>query len=403
MRTANICRIFVMVGIISLSISYLGIWIRFINDATERTGSDFIAFYSAGRIAQVEGIANVYSPKLQKQIQQEQVGFPLVQGQVLLYNHLPFLIPILQIIVSTNYVASFYRWIFLLVVLYVASVMVLSRTLNQTGIDRRSTRLAGIGALLFLPAFFSLMNGQDTAFLFLGAAVWVYGLLSGKETLAGLGLGLTTVRPHIALFLAIPMLFRSTRVFVTFMLSSGILALFSAVILGLNGVREFIDILLLSTGGEWHGMKENAMYNLIGLLTRTVPGLEAGTIRALGWLVYVIAMICMCVLWFRTKDSTNGPAGLSITIALFVAPHLHFHDLTLLLIPIYELIRMNREAGSLKKSIGVVAPIAVSLLLLLSNISPSLQYTTPYLIMLVLAVYPYYSNLRTPITTLHRS
>ena len=30
-------------------------------------------------------------------------------------------------------------------------------------------RLTGIGGFLFLPLFFSLMNGQDTALLFLGA------------------------------------------------------------------------------------------------------------------------------------------------------------------------------------------------------------------------------------------
>ena len=403
MKTANIPRIFIMASIFSLLGSYLGIWIRLITDPVERTGSDFIAFYSAGKIAQTDGAARVYDPLRQQQIQQEEVGFPLVQGQVLLYNHLPFLIPLLQITVNTNYVISFYRWAFLLITLYIIGIIVLSHTLKQAGVNRNSTLLAAIGALLFLPAFFSLMNGQDTAFLFLGVAVWIYGLLSGKETLAELGLSLTTIRPHIALFLAIPMLFRSTKIFVGFLLGSGILALLSLLILGSNGTREFINILLLSTRGEWYGMKENAMYNLIGLLTRAVPGLEAGTIRALGWIVYAITMICLCVLWSKTQDRENGLIGLSVTLALFVAPHLHFHDLALLLIPIYELIRTSKETGKLKTSVAILAPLAISLLLLISNISPYLQYTIPYLIMLLLAIVSYNQNFRIPITTPHRS
>ena len=93
MRTSNFRRVFIIVGIASLFLSYFGIWVRFINDPVERTGADFIHFYSAGRIAQSEGAAHVYDLLLQQEIQEQQVGFPLAPGQVLPYNHLPFLIP----------------------------------------------------------------------------------------------------------------------------------------------------------------------------------------------------------------------------------------------------------------------------------------------------------------------
>ncbi|HXQ37706.1 MAG TPA: hypothetical protein VN843_27100, partial [Anaerolineales bacterium] len=119
MEAASLRRVFIITGIASLFVSYLGIWFRFINDPVERTGSDFIAFYSAGRVAQKEGMENVYNPVLQQQVQQQEVGFQLVQGQVLLYNHLPFLLPILQTLVNTSYVASFYRWVILLIALYI--------------------------------------------------------------------------------------------------------------------------------------------------------------------------------------------------------------------------------------------------------------------------------------------
>jgi len=403
MTSSSLHRIFIIAGIASLFLSYLGIWISLINDPVQRTGSDFIHFYSAGRIAQDKGISHVYDLALQQDYEEEQVGFPLAQGQVLPYNHLPFLIPILQIIVTANYVHSFYKWVLIMIVLYIISIIVLCQVLRRTGVDQRATLIPAIGGFLFLPVFFSIMNGQDTAFLFLGASIWMYGLFSGKETIAGLGLSLTTIRPQIALILALPMLFSYRKVFLGFILGSGILALFSFSILGIAGTRDFINILFVSAGGEWYGMKQFAMFNLIGLLMRNLPWMEADFIRLLGWVVYGSAIIGLCILWNRKKDLQDGKIGPTIALALFASPHLHFHDLALLLIPIFEIVRLTAKRGGLKSSIATALPIAISLLLLLSNISPVLQYTVPYLIMLVLAGYPHYQNYENPITAPHQS
>jgi len=398
MQTSGIRRIFVIVGVVSLFVSYFGLWVRMINNPIERTGSDFIAFFSAGRVAQNEGTARVYDLNLQQEIQEHEVGFPLAPGQVLLYNHLPFLIPILQAIVSPNYVNSFYLWVFLLICLYITGLLFLSRSLKAKEFTSRDIWLTAIGGLLFLPLFVSLINGQDTAFLFLGAAIWMYGLLSGKEMLAGFGLSLTTVRPHISIMLALPMLFHYRKTFVGFVLGAGGLALFSILILGLEGTLQFINLIRISAGGEWHGMKENAMYNLIGLLTRILPGVGAATVRTIGWIVYGITIITLCIFWARSKNLESGKIGLTVILALFTVPHLHFHDLTLLLIPVYELIHYSAENAKLKTSIATVLPIAISLLLLLGNLSPLLQYTFPYLIMLALAGYPYYQKHKAPIS-----
>lgn len=403
MPTANLRRVFLLAGIVSLFVSYLGIWLRFIADPVERTGSDFIAFYAAGRVAQEAGAAQVYRPRLIQEVQEAEVGFPLVPGQVLLYNHLPFLIPVLQAIVSPDYVASFYRWIALFIVLFLAGITVLSQTLRQAGVDRTSTLISAIGAFLFLPLFFSLMNGQDTGLLLLGTAVWAYGLISGKEYISGLGLSLTVVRPHVALVLSIPMLFRYRKVFLGFLVGSGTLGLLSLLIIGIAGAKEYANVLLTSAGGEWYGIKQNVMFNLIGLLTRLLPWVEAGTIRTLGWLVYAITIVALAIFWHRNRDPRNGMIGLSTTLALFVVPHLHFHDLALLLIPIYELIRKSAEPGNVKTSLAVTIPVALSLLLLLSNISPYFQHTTPYLIMLALAISLYRLISGLPVTTPRRS
>ena len=213
MLTTRIQRMVILAGIFSLFAAYVGLWLRFINIPVERTGSDFMGFYSVGRIAQEQGPAYVYDPSLQQKFQQEVVGFELAPGQVLINQHLPFLIPVLQAVVSQDYVASFHRWNTLMLLLYSIGIVLLSSLLKTRGLDRGMILQASLGGLLFYPLFFSFLNGQDTAVAFLGLSIWVFGLMTGRDMLAGLGLSLVTARPHIAIVMAIPMFFRRRKVF----------------------------------------------------------------------------------------------------------------------------------------------------------------------------------------------
>jgi hypothetical protein len=379
-------RLLLVAGVASLLASYTLIWLRFVHDPSERTSLDFIAFYAAGRAARLHGDACVYDLQRQQEIEQTLVGVPLGPGQVQLYLHMPFLIPVLRLIMSADYVASFYRWLSLLIVSYVIGIVILSRSFPQTGPDRDSILAPATSTFLFLPVFVSLMTGQDTALLFVGVALWIHGLFSGRELLSGMGLTLATVRPHVALVLALPMLFRYPRTFVGFTIGSGTLALISLWILGIEGTQQFINILVLSAGGRWYGTNENAMYNLIGLLSRGAPGLTPELVHITGWLAYGFAILGLCALWARSSDAKAWLIGPSVALALLAAPHLHFHDLALLLFPIYECMRSSKQ--DLKTFTAIALPIAISLLLLVSNVSPGLRYKVPYLVLLLLAAYP---------------
>ena len=74
---SRIIRILIIAGILSLSLSYVALWIRFINDPVERTGSDFIAFFSAGNVSRHHGNSQVYVPERIRAIQAKEVGFEL--------------------------------------------------------------------------------------------------------------------------------------------------------------------------------------------------------------------------------------------------------------------------------------------------------------------------------------
>jgi len=148
----------------------------------------------------------------------------------------------------------------------------------------------------------------------------------------------------------------------------------------------------------WHGMKEEAMFNLIGLLTRILPHVNQAALRTLSWILYGIAILWLSYIWARKKDG-KSILGLTIVIALFTVPHLHFHDLTLFLIPLYEFIFLKY----LRTTTATCLPIAVSLLLLVSNAGTFLQYTTPYLLMLAAVLFPKFFQRRGTFILPHRS
>jgi hypothetical protein len=379
-------RASILAGLFALVLIYALLWARMIASRPERTGADFIAFYAAGRVAQTSGAGQVYDADLQQAVQEQQVGFALVPGQVLLYNHLPFLIPVLELLVSKNYPASFGRWALLMLALCAASAGVEAQILEMRGFKRANVLLIVAGTLTFFPLFVSLLNGQDTAILFLGMVLWLAGLLLERDALAGLGLALTVVRPNFALFLAVPFLFRRRRVFIWFCAGTFALVLVSTWIVGIDGMRAYLEVLLATAGGEWYGMKEAAMVNLVGLLRRAAPGLADGIVHSAAWGAYGLGMAVVCFLWVRSRAIAETEAGLATVLAVFTVPHLHFHDLTVLLIPMLTWILLAVRGNFVRERTAALLPLAVSLILLFSNSTPLLKYSLPYLVMALLVV-----------------
>ena len=357
--------VFQLTSILSLSMIYIFQWGEMITNPALRTGADFMAFYSAGIVAQEYGIANTYKIPLQQKVQEDVVGFPLADEQVLLYNHIPYLIPILSLVVSENYIFSFGVWAALMLLVYTTANLIFIKTIQVN----KNDYMFFIGIILFFPFFQSLLLGQDTAILFFGVVLWVVGMVKKKDWLVAFGLALTSVRPHLCLAFTIPLLFRDYRTSWKYIFTTGILALISVFMIGWTGTFDFINILQISAGGTWHGMNENAMFNMIGLLSRSLLFLEPSFIRILGWVGYVLTILFLSIYWGKKDKSLNWLISLTIILTLFFAPHLHYHDLTLLIVPIL-ILGINYKNAS-KFILGI------SLALLIFT---PLYYVLPYLL-----------------------
>lgn len=364
LKNINFSFVFQFVAILSLIIIYIFQWGVMITTPSLRTGTDFMAFYAAGRVAQEYRIESAYKIPLQQKLQEKVVGFPLAEEQVLLYNHLPFLIPILYLTVAENYVISFLVWITLML-----SINIIASTIFVNEIQPNNKILL-LGIILFFPFFQSLLLGQDTAILFLGTVLWVIGLRKKRDWLIAIGLALTSVRPHLCLFFVIPLAFYDFRLAWKSILSIGLLGIFSILLIGWDGTLDFIGILQISADGTWHGMNENAMFNLIGFISRSLPSLDSNSVRVLGWGTYFCVILILCFLWGKDKkEKVDWLICTTIVLTLFFSPHLHYHDLTLLIIPFAMLLTKHKDSSNII--------LGTSLILLILK---PLYYIAPYII-----------------------
>jgi hypothetical protein len=134
-----------------------------------------MAFYAAGRIAQEHGFAQVYNIDLQHEVEQDTVGFDLAQQQALLYNHLPFLMPILVLLVDAKYAESFVHWAILMLVTYSIACLYFLKTTSGNKDKREYSILLCQNAVLktlnkpieFIPLALSLLLVGTKQWLFI--------------------------------------------------------------------------------------------------------------------------------------------------------------------------------------------------------------------------------------------
>jgi len=359
------------------------LWLRMITTPVEYTGADFIAFYAAGRIAQAEGPAQVYDLELQRHYEEEVVGFEVAPEHISPFLHPPFIVPLARALALDDFILSFVLWDLVMLAFLVLGALPLFYLLRE-GLSRQQRLVLLAGILLFFPCYASLVIGQDSAIFYFSACIWMFGLLTKRDWLAGLGLAGMTVRPHLALPLALPFLFKRRGVWWWFLIGAAVLALFSLVYVGVDGIEGFFRVLLVSGRGENYHTGEEHMFNTIGLLLRTVPALPRLYVRWTGWSTYLLAIIGLCVLWARVPRVEERHVSLAVILSLFTAPHSHINDLVLLIVPVVGLLLVLVRKRYLLEQDAVFLPLGVSLVLLFSFFTESLKYSLSYLVMLFL-------------------
>jgi hypothetical protein len=365
---------------------YALLMVLYVRTPGKLEGADFLFYYSVGTVARQDGLDAVYNLELESAAQAEITGLPIGVQQIFLPNHPPFLYPVVLLLAGMDYRTAYFCFAAFLVLVVFAGLLSLGRSIKQIGWPNAQVRLLLAGVLLFEPLFMSVLKGQDSALLLLGGLLWFSGMMRKNDRLAGLGLALTLIRPQIALLLAVPFLFQKGKVFVWFCIGAAVLGLYSFLQVGWTGALDYLHILTISARGEGFGLNQDAMFNLTGLLLRLAPQLDIKFVQTLGWGLFVAALFGLCIWWKLSKSIGTSHIALAVTLSLFAAPHLHYHDLALLVVPLVGLGIAGSSSGRLTAWKAAALPMTVSIILLFCEFWDLARFSVPYLLMVGIPV-----------------
>ena len=384
----------IALGLVFLASAYALLMASYVSTPDEFRKADFIAFYSAGRVGREYGLGKVYDLQHEAEAQAQVSGVSVDPGNFLTPNHPPFLYPFLSLLAGWDYRTAYFGYALLLVLLVLTGLPALYLVLRQNGWPRLQTWEVLVGVLTFEPFFISILKGQDSAVLLAGGLLWFCGLCREDDLLAGLGLSLTLIRPQIAILLAFPMFFKRRKAFGWFCLGGLGLGFYSFLLVGWGGAKDYLHLLAISSNGAGFGLAETAMFNFTGLIMRITSMTNAGVIHALGWGLFGISLIGLCVFLWRSKKIGHTQVAALVCVSLFASPHLHYHDLALLAVPLLGLSIVTVKAGRLDATKTAGLLVMTSLILLAGEWFDLLRWTFPYLLMAGLPVLIHYLEKR---------
>jgi hypothetical protein len=135
------------------------------------------------------------------------------------------------------------------------------------------------------------------------------------------------LRPQLALALGLPLAFARPKAFRSFFVTGIVLVLYSVILVGIEGFKDILNVVLVTAAGADESIHQAGMYNLVAILVRLRIS------PAWAWPFFGMAITAVSFLW-RKAGVTATTFGLAVLLALFFSPHLHTHDLSLLLIPL---------------------------------------------------------------------
>jgi len=188
----------------------------------DRHKADFSALFAAATLYKQD--RPVYDLSAQCEIESN-VGATLC----LPFTHPPILLRLMALVVTDDYDQSYWRWVGILALVVLLCAIPLYRITNDP------TKCLSL--IAFFPIYLSMLQGQDSAFILLAILTWAALLLTRRDALAGLALSLAAIKPHVALALGIPLLFCRPRAFSCFVLGCALLALYSLVLVGPDGMK----------------------------------------------------------------------------------------------------------------------------------------------------------------------
>jgi hypothetical protein len=377
-RIFSFAEIFALLLISAQIALYAFMWFQLLGNPSLKT-MDFVSFYAVGRLIRANKYGQIYNFESEAVVQRQVVGGDYKNP--LIFNHPPHVTPLLALTASDDYVRAFIYWSVIRFLVILVFGELIRRYLIRCGWQTLSALLSALGGITFFPIFISLLAGQDTVFALIGLLIWMFALLNGEDISAGLGLAFATLSPTIAGALVLPLFASRRRAGLWFIVGSIALALYGFLLVGVQGIRDLLGLLQLSSQGQYYGFNWSGMFNLLGFLVRAFPNLNIEIARTIAWTAVMISIFVICVIWWSKRGQIDvRHIGIAVTLFTLTSPHLNLHALSVLLLPLLGIMMILYGQGN--KSLAVILiPVISTVLVIVMFFMPAWNYAAYYLLM----------------------
>jgi hypothetical protein len=308
---------------------------------------DFSKFYICGKMASSVDRFHVYDPKVQEGYLQ-QYAHTKAGEQVEYIEYPPFDFPLMMplAVLDENLALK----VFFLAGWAVGAIGLWFLSRQVGNFQKPIHFLFLLFALLALaPIFRAFALGQVTWYLIGLIAFYFTFFLRRKDILAGIFLALTSFKPQYSIFLAIPAL--AQRRFILLAVACLVDIIWGGLAIGTIGLENVVNYpkVLAMCDQDPHliGFHAEQMVNLRAMLTIAL-GKNVGLLVASA--VSALSIVSLLFLAVKTKLRPELFLGLCLVSCLFISPHVHLYDCSLLILPAVLLVNERGFSAVADKS-----------------------------------------------------
>ena len=307
-------------------------------------GSDYLSFWTVGKIANTHGYAHIYDLSLLAMIQKP---FHEIIATDNVYAPIPapffsfFTVPF-QLLAILNAKTGYAVWSILNLLGLILYLRFFIKDLTSKQVQPRFMVLIVIS----YPVFLNLFWGQINVWLAICVGEFMRMAIKGKPFVSGLCLAGLLIKPQsLVLILPVLLLQRSWKKLVGFAAGTIAVLVISLGLSGIQGVRALFDLWLKYAAA----IPTNAPENMVNW---RMLGIQLGFVMpsAAGWTIAVIGLIATisAVFWLWQKPisdlSLKFPIALLgiLTATLVVSWHSHMHMMVIILPPLLYLALQNK-------------------------------------------------------------
>ena len=292
--------------------------------------SDFVIFYTAGKIARSSERYQCFDVAVQQNEFRRVLGATSMPEKMIYVRCMPVIFPLLMPFTLVSLSTAHVIWCCISLAVAVLGGFLMLRQIGGLGWNDCWLWLLGLGASF--PVFMTLLTGQFSLLMLGLFEIYFWAWYRKRDFIAGTVLALTVFRPQYAVFWGLPALIgKRWKLLATCLCAELAVVSITAATIGFGNILYYPRFLTqLETAASPNAQ---AMPCLRGLLNLFFPDASALRICVV---IFTLTIILLGFIWLKVlkqNASASAPKWLMLIgtiLALLVSPHSHLYDCTLI-------------------------------------------------------------------------